>query len=179
LNARRCAPSLVRKPRPSATPLVPSLPTAHSAMDAPTSHVSRPPPHAPDLLLAPTPHSLTPLTQLRPQPNTLAPSLALRAQGAPPLLTKVRRPFYGRRRAIAVPVASVSSASSSATQDTPWFAPSPSGSPGPRSPKSSLCSRSPPQSTQGFPASPHRPSTLEYALKVSNLPMPLFRLLLP
>jgi hypothetical protein len=71
-----CA-SLVRGPRLSATLLIPNLPPAHSAMDAPTLRISRPPPHAHDLLLAPAPHSLTPLAQLRPQSKTLAPSLAL------------------------------------------------------------------------------------------------------
>jgi hypothetical protein len=61
---------------------------------------------------------------------------------APPPLTEVRRLFYGRRRARVAPVASVSSASPSATRDTPRFAPSPSGLPGPRSPEFSQCSRS-------------------------------------
>jgi hypothetical protein len=73
LTACRCVPSLVHGPRMSATPLVPNLLLAHSAVDAPTSCVSQPPPHAPDLLLALVLHSHTPLAQLRPQPNTLAP----------------------------------------------------------------------------------------------------------
>jgi hypothetical protein len=60
-------------------PLVPNLPPAHTAMDAPTLRVSRPTLHAHDLLLVPAPYSLTPLAQLRLQTSTLAPSLILRA----------------------------------------------------------------------------------------------------
>jgi hypothetical protein len=78
-------------------------------------------------------------------------------QVAPPLLTEARRPFYGRRRARVVPVATMSSALPSATRDTSRFAPSPSSLPGPRSPKSSSCSRSPPLSTRGFTVSPPTP----------------------
>jgi hypothetical protein len=65
------------------------------------------------------------------QPSALA-SHRAHTQGAPPPLAMASRPFYGRRRAIAMFVASISSALSPATRNTPQFAPSPSSSPGPR-----------------------------------------------
>jgi hypothetical protein len=64
--------------------------------------------------------------------------------GVPPPLTEVRRLFYGRRRACVTPVASMSSVSPPASRDTPQFALSPSGPPGPHSLEFSPCSRSSP-----------------------------------
>jgi hypothetical protein len=61
------------------------------------------------------------------------------------------------RQARATLVASVCSASPSATRDTSRFAPSPSGFPGPRSLESSQCSQSSPPSTRGLTVSPPPP----------------------
>ena len=70
-------------------------------------------------------------------------SLCARAQGAPSPLVVVRRLFCGCRRALAVSVALVSSASAPAMWDILQFAPNPSGSLGPCSPAFSSCSRNP------------------------------------
>jgi hypothetical protein len=108
----------------------------------------------------------TPLTHLPPLTcalsRTLSPSLSLcaRDQGAPPPPTVDCRLFCDRRRARAPSIASVSSASPSATRDTLWFALPLSGLRGPRSPKHFLCSRSPLSSTRGSttpPPFPERP----------------------
>jgi hypothetical protein len=114
-----------------------------------------PPPH----VLAPfEPHA--PLAHFPPLTcaliRNLSPPLSLCAhdQVAPPPLTEDRRPFYDRRRARGPSVASVSSASPSATRDTLRFAFSLPGFPGPRTPKHFLRSRSPPSSTRGSTAPP-------------------------
>jgi hypothetical protein len=154
LTACCFAPSLVHGPRMSATPPVPNLPLAPRHGRA---HVARFPATSvrtqhPLSARTPLTHSSRSVTPPSEHPRPL--SRTARAQGAPPLLTVVRRPFYGRRRALVAPVASASSTSLSATRDTPRFAPNLSCSPGPRSPETSPCSRSPPPSTRGFPASP-------------------------
>jgi hypothetical protein len=59
-----------------------------------------------------------------PQPLALA-SHRAHAWGVPPPFTVSTHPFYGRRRAIAALVASVSSTSTLATRDIPRFAPTP------------------------------------------------------
>ena len=124
LTARCCAPSLVRGPRLSATPLVPNLPPSHPTMDVPMSHVSQPPPHTPNLLLEPTPTHSPPPRLVAPAAEHYRPlSRSARAHGVPPLLVVVSLLFYGRHRALAALVASVSSTSSSATRDTPRFTP--------------------------------------------------------
>jgi hypothetical protein len=109
----------------------------------PRPGISRPRPTRPSLFWSPptlTRFSLLSCALSRaPSPSL---SLCERDQGAPPLLTEVRRTFHDRRRALAAPIASVSSASLLATQDTPRFAPSPSCSPDPRSPEFFPCSRS-------------------------------------
>jgi hypothetical protein len=86
-------------------------------------------------------HSLTPLAQLRPQLNSLALYIALRTR--PWSSAVIHHRSVPRRRASVASVASVSFASSPATRDTLWFAPSPSVSPGPCSPAFSPCSQSP------------------------------------
>jgi hypothetical protein len=109
--------------------------------------------------------------------RTLSPRLSLcaRDQVAPPPLAEDRRPLRDRHRARAPFVAAVSSASLSATRDALWFALPLSDLPGPRSPERFLRSRSPPSSTRGSTTPRCSPSVLEFALEVSNLPMPLFR----
>jgi hypothetical protein len=99
---------------------------------------------------------------LRPQSNPLAPSLSLYAhdQIAPSPLTIDRRPFGDHRRARAPSVASVNSASPSATRDTLWFALPLSNLLGPRSPERFMRSRSPPLSTRGSTAPPSFPKRL-------------------
>jgi hypothetical protein len=96
-------------------------------------------------------HSLTPLAQLRPRrpPHT---SLSHRAH--PWSSAVVRCSFRDRRRASVASVASVSSTSSPSTRDTPWFAPFPSVSPGPRSPA----------------FSPHRNSCAAVDLRLRHVP---------
>jgi hypothetical protein len=68
----------------SATTAFPNLPPMLSALDAPTTRVSRPLPHAPEPFSGARIHSLAPLAQLRPHPNTLTLSLShcVRARGA-------------------------------------------------------------------------------------------------
>jgi hypothetical protein len=82
-----------------------------------------------------------------PQQTPSHPSLALRVH--PWSIAIVRRPFRGHRRAHVASIASVSSASSPAIQDTLWFGPSPSISLGSRSPDFSPCSRVPVAIDQG------------------------------
>jgi hypothetical protein len=72
----------------------PNLSLSHPTADAPTSRVSRPPPHAPGLLFEPAPRSLTLCARL----------------GRPPLFTVSACPFRRHRWALAVPFASVSPA---------------------------------------------------------------------
>jgi hypothetical protein len=75
------------------------------------------------------------LALLFPHSHTSVPtSHRVHAKGVSPPLAVVSRPFYGRHRALTAPVASVSSALSPTTQDTPRFVLSPSSSLGPRSP---------------------------------------------
>jgi hypothetical protein len=158
----------------------------------------QPPAHIPPLWTRPRPRDLRPpphiLAHFEPHAplahfplltcalsRTLSPPLSLcaRDQVALPPLTEDHRSFCDRRRARAPSVASVSSASPSATRDTLRFAFSIPGLPGPRSPEHFLRSRSPPPSTQGSPH-PHRPlSAPEFALEARNLPVPLIRPLLP
>jgi hypothetical protein len=120
-------------------------------------------------------------------PRLLAPSAKLShplsfpthvTRQAPSRLTGERRPFCDRRRARPPSVASVSSASSSATWDTPRFALFIFVLPSPRSPEHFLRSRSPPPSTQDFSASLPFSRRSEFTIVASNLPMPLIRLLL-
>jgi hypothetical protein len=102
---------------------------AHIAHFPATSTRHRPP-------FEPAPRSPTLPCSFAPSARHPRPlSRSMLAKGAPPLLTEVSRSFYGRCRAPVALVASVSSASPSATRDTPRFAPSPFGSPGPRSPE--------------------------------------------
>jgi hypothetical protein len=70
------------------------------------------------------------------------------AQGARPLFTVSAHLFCSRRRASVVLIAPVSSASSPATQDTPWFALTPSIPLCSRSPGSCHAAVSPPPSTR-------------------------------
>jgi hypothetical protein len=92
-------------------------------MDAPTSRVSRPPLHAPGLLLDPTPTHLLHSLSCAPTEYSRPLSRSERAHGVPPPLAVVSRLFYGHRRALAAPVASMSSASALAARDTPRFTP--------------------------------------------------------
>jgi hypothetical protein len=134
---------------PTRQPLrFPNLSPSHPAVDAPTSRVSRPPPHAPNLLLSPHPtHSpLSPSCTLCRHLASL-PRTA-RNRGAPSPFTVTSGPFCGLRRASVVLIALVSSASSSATQDTPWFGPTPSVSLCSRSSDSRRAAVSPPPSTR-------------------------------
>jgi hypothetical protein len=117
-----------------------NLPPALSAVDMPTTRISRPLPHAPDPFSRARTHSLTTLAQLCPQQTPSLLSLAPHTHLWSSVV--VRRPFRARLRASVTFVASVSFASSPATRDTLWFAPSLSVSPGPRSPAFSPCSRS-------------------------------------
>jgi hypothetical protein len=124
----------------------------------PRPHIFWPPPHALDPFRDRTPLAHFPLL-ICALSRAPSPSLSpyVRVQVAPSLLTKAHHPFYGRHRGCAAHVALVSFASSSATQDTSRFAPSPSGLPSLCSPKSSPCGRSPPLSTRGFTVSPPSP----------------------
>jgi hypothetical protein len=133
--------SLSHRPHLSARP----QPFAHDPppWTRPRPRDLRPPPHvlAPFEPCAPLAH-LPPLTCAL--SRTLSPSLSLSArdQRALPPPTADCHPFCDRRRARAPSVASVSSALSSATRDTLWFALPLSGLPGPRSPERFLRSRS-------------------------------------
>jgi hypothetical protein len=88
-------------------------------------------PHTPDLFLEPTPTRSLPSLSCAP---SRAPRTSLAPRAHPLSSATVPRPFSGRRRAPIASVALVSFASSPATRDTLWFAPSPSISPGSRSP---------------------------------------------
>jgi hypothetical protein len=126
-------------------------------MDALTSHVSRPPLHAPGLPLEPTPTHSLPYLSCAPS-RTLSPPLSLCAhQGVPPPLAVVSCLFYGHRRALSSPIASESSASSSAARDTPQFAPTPLVRPVRAHRSSPRAVGAPPPSTRGVPASPLLP----------------------
>jgi hypothetical protein len=115
---------------PPVSPLrFPNLSPSHHAADGPTSRVSRPPPHAPDLILSPHPAHPLPPAHLRTQPNSLALSLALHAcPGRPPSFTVFARSFRRNHWALAVPFASVSLALVPASWDAPQFTLSLSGS---------------------------------------------------
>jgi hypothetical protein len=157
LSAHARLLSLSHGPRSSARPLILSLaladpwvpsierfppkPPAHDPLvvveSAPTTHVEAAP-------VPPWPFSSCPVRRSLSSPLTLA-RAALNTRLAQPThpgsSTGARRgppPFSGHCRAIAVPVASVSFASSPATRDIPRFAPSPSISLGTRSPILSL-----------------------------------------
>jgi hypothetical protein len=86
----------------------------------PTTHVEVAPAPTPVFSSCPVPHSLS----LLPHSHTLS-TLALAslrgAREAPPPPTVISGPFHGHRRASAVSVALVSSASTPATRDTPRF----------------------------------------------------------
>jgi hypothetical protein len=115
-------PSLLNRPHTTrASPWTPR------PRHMPRSHPSPPRPFS----SCPVPHSLSSPSLAHSQPSALA-SHRAHTQGAPSSLAVVRRPFCGNRRATTVPVASVSFASSHATQDIPRFAPSPSVSLDPR-----------------------------------------------
>jgi hypothetical protein len=70
------------------------------------------------------------------------------AQGARPSFTVSTRPFHSRRRALVMLIAPVNSASSPATQNTPWFALTPSIPLCSRSPDSRRAAVSPPPSAR-------------------------------
>lgn len=75
-----------------------------------------------------------PLTLLFPHSRTRSPQHSpdtMHTLGSSTALVVVLRPFYGHRRALAAPFASVSSTLLPATRDTPRFVLSPSGSPSP------------------------------------------------
>jgi hypothetical protein len=141
-----CPASLARQPdRPFTRPFsliggsrlsdlsLPNRPR-YSSWTRPRPRVSQPRPTRPSFFW-------TPPSFIRPSPLRCAlsrapsPSLSLyaHAQGVSSPLAVVSRPFCGRRRALAMFVASVSSTLSPAIRDALRFAPSPSGSPGPRS----------------------------------------------
>jgi hypothetical protein len=142
-------------------------------------------------VLRPSPHVLAPFEPRAPLAHfppltcalsrTLSPPLLLcaRNQVAPPPLTEDRHPFCDHRRAHAPSLASVSSASPSATRDALRFAFSLPGLPvraHRRVPFAAGTRRCRPEA----PPHPRHPlSAPEFALKVSNLPMPLFRQVLP
>jgi hypothetical protein len=139
---------------------------------APALSVLRTPPVSPSPTSRPRPRVLRPRSQAHApleaaccsptSPRSLAPLAKLSrplscpvhaTRQAPPPLIRDRCPFYDRRRARSLSVASMSSASPSATRDTPRFALSLSVLPGQRSLEHFLRSRSLPPSTQDFPAS--------------------------
>jgi hypothetical protein len=88
------SPSLAYEPHLSATTPFPNLPPALSVVDAPTTRISWPLPHALEPFSRAHTHSLAPLSQLRPQPNTLPLSRTTRAPWSSPV---VRRLFRGHR----------------------------------------------------------------------------------
>jgi hypothetical protein len=133
-------------------------------------------PFEPRTLLSHLP-SLTCALSRTPSPSL---SLCARGQRAPPLPTVDCRPFCDRRRVRVPSVASVSSASLSATRDTLWFACFPLWLA--RSPLTGafVAQQEPRRRQSEAPSHPRRPpSPPEFALEVSNLPTPLIRLLLP
>jgi hypothetical protein len=123
---------------PNPPPTFPHRGRAHDRAISGHLHTSLP-------LLSPTPCSPTSPRSLAPSVEPSRPSLSLcaRDQIAPLLLTEDRRLFCVRRRAHAPFVASVSSASPSATRDTLWFALPLSDLLGPRSLEHFLRSWSP------------------------------------
>jgi hypothetical protein len=145
-------------------------------MDAPTTRVSWPHLHAPDLFLAPAPtHSLPSLS--------CAPSRSPRSSLSHRAHTSAA-PSWSIVHSMATvelvsSVASVSSASSPATRDTLWFAPSPSISLSSCSPNlhhaAEGCLRRPEASS-----CPYRHSSApKSSLKVTQLPMPMISHSLP
>jgi hypothetical protein len=127
-------------------------------------------PFEPRALLAHLP-SLTCALSRTPSPSL---SLCARGQRAPPL------PTVDRHRARIPYVASVSSASLSATRDTLWFAHFPSGWCGPPLTGAFVVQPEPRCRRSQAPSHPRRPpSPPEFALEVSNLLTPLVRLLMP
>jgi hypothetical protein len=124
------------------------------AVDAPTTTRSpatsaRPRPFRSPHTTRPLPLLICTLNRALSPPLSLCahdqPSSAAAHQGPPP--------FRDSHCAYVASVASVSSASPSAVRNTPRFAPSPSGLPGPHSPECFPCSRSPLPSTRDFTAS--------------------------
>jgi hypothetical protein len=118
-----CSPSLVRGPHLSASsPLLTSRPRT-PPWTRPRCVFLGHSPHVPDLLVSPHPlaHSPRSVALLRRPPRTPLSHCARRWS-----TTAVRRLFRDRRRAPIASIAPVSSASSLATRDTLWFAPSPS-----------------------------------------------------
>jgi hypothetical protein len=94
--------------------------------------------------LSPAPCSPTSPLSLAPSAEPPRPlSRSARDERAPPPPTVDRHPFCDHRRARISSVASVSSASLSATLDTLWFARFPSSLPGPSSTEHLLHSQSP------------------------------------
>jgi hypothetical protein len=94
------------------SPLSSNLSPTRPAVDAPTSHVSWPPPHAPDPpFLKSRPHSLPSPPSLA-HPQSSRPRLApCTHQRRPSSSVVVSRSFSGRRRVLVVSVASMSFAS--------------------------------------------------------------------
>jgi hypothetical protein len=127
--------SLTSRPR---SPAVDAPTTARSPATSARSRLFRP--RAP---LAHYPPLICALNRAPSPPLSLCscdqPSSAAADQGPPP--------FYDSFCARVTSVALVSSASPTVARDTPRFAPSPSGLPGPSSPECFPCSRSPPPST--------------------------------
>jgi hypothetical protein len=150
------SPSLARGPHLSASS--PSLASnLHPVVDAPTSRVSRPLPPRARPPFEPVPTCSLPSPSSAPLQTPSHPSLALRAHTWS--TAAVRHPFCDRRRALVVYIAPVIFASSPATQDTLWFAPSPFNS---------LCSCSPDFSSRSR-ASPS-------STKVLDMSSPLFKI---
>jgi hypothetical protein len=91
-------------------------------------------------------------SQIAPSPPLLVRCLFPKLEGPPPF-TVSARPFCLCRSGLAVPIASVSFASVSATRDMPQFALSTSGSLYPCSPELPRASREPPPLTQALTVS--------------------------
>jgi hypothetical protein len=153
-SARARSFSLPCGPHPSvpsasltSRPCSPTVITPTTARSPATSALPRP--FRPHALLA---HSPLLICALNRAP---APPLSLCARDQPSFVAAHQGPpsFRDSHCARVVSVSSVSSASPSVARDTPRFAPSPSGLPGPRSPECFPCSRSPPPSTRDFTAS--------------------------
>jgi hypothetical protein len=140
---RRTSP-VSHYPFPNLSPALP--PWTH-----PRPHLSRPRPTCPSPFLEPAP------THLLPSLNcalSQTPSISLSLCAHPWSSVMIRHPFRGHRRASAASVATVSSASSPATRDTPWFAPTPLFYPIRAHRLSPRAAEAAQPSTQGLPASP-------------------------
>jgi hypothetical protein len=112
------------------------------------------------------------------QPSAPA-SRRAHAQGARPPFTVSARPFRSRRRTSVVLIIAVSSASSPATQDTPWPALTPLF-PFAHAHRTLVVQPCRPHRRPRYPlCSCHRSSALESSLKVTHLPVPLIFLSLP